>query len=104
MSNVAKLKKQAAEFEQKKQFDKAVAKYIEIVQLLEGKSEDVDVALYNRVGDLLIRQNNIGDAVTYYEKAVDHYAEAGLFNNAIALCNKILRSSPGRTEVYYKLG
>ena len=104
MSNVAKLKKQAAEFEQKKQFDKAVAKYIEIVQFLEGKSEDVDVALYNRVGDLLIRQNNVGDAVTYYEKAVDHYAEAGLFNNAIALCNKILRSSPGRTEVYYKLG
>ena len=104
MSNVAKLKKQAAEFEQKKQFDKALQKYMEILQLLESRNEDVDVALYNRVGDLLIRQNNVGDAVTYYEKAVDHYAEAGLFNNAIALCNKILRQSPGRTEVYYKLG
>src|SRR5262249_31412127 len=28
----------------------------------------------------------------------------GFFNNAIALCNKILRHSPGRASVYYKLG
>ncbi len=104
MSNVARLKKQAAEFEQKKQFDKALQKYMEVLQLLETHKDEIDVALYNRVGDLLIRQNNVGDAVTYYEKAVDLYAEGGLFNNAIALCNKILRQSPGRTEVYYKLG
>jgi len=104
MSNVARLKKQAAEFEQKKQFDKALQKYMEVLQLLESHKDEIDVALYNRVGDLLIRQNNVGDAVTYYEKAVDLYAEGGLFNNAIALCNKILRQSPGCSEVYYKLG
>src|SRR5581483_2592446 len=28
----------------------------------------------------------------------------GFFNNAIALCNKILRQSPGRASIYYKLG
>ena len=32
------------------------------------------------------------------------YAERGFLNNAIALCNKILRQSPARTAVYYKLG
>ena len=64
----------------------------------------MDVALFNRVGDLLLRQGNVADAVDYYEKAVDHYSDGGFFNNAIALCNKILRQSPGRTSVYYKLG
>ena len=103
MSNVAKLKKKAAELEQKKQFDKALALYVQILE--EGdEGDDSDVALYNRVGDLLLRQGNVGDAVGYYEKAVDLYAEGGFFNNAIALCNKILRQSPGRSSIYYKLG
>ena len=102
-ANVAKLKKRAAEFEQKKQFDKALATYIQILEESDG-TDDADVALYNRVGDLLLRQGSVGDAVTYYEKAVDLYAEGGFFNNAIALCNKILRQSPGRNSIYYKLG
>lgn len=102
-SNVAKLKKKAAEFEQKKQFDKALALYIQILDEAPGDDE-ADVALYNRVGDLLMREGKVGDAVTYYEKAVDLYAESGFFNNAIALCNKILRQSPGRSSIYYKLG
>jgi len=104
MSNAAKLKKKAAEFEQKKQFDKALQLYIQILDEGEDDDEEGDVALYNRVGDLLMRQGNVGDAMTYYEKAVDLYAESGFFNNAIALCNKILRQSPGRNSVYYKLG
>src|SRR5829696_7143350 len=104
MSNVAKLKKKAAEFEQKKQFDKALATYTQIFDGAAGGDEEIDGALCNRVGDLFLRQGTVGDAVTYYEKAVDLYAEGGFFNNAIALCNKILRHSPGRSSVYYKLG
>ena len=104
MSNVAKLKKKAAEFEQKKQFDKALATYTQIFESAAGGEEEIDGALCNRVGDLFLRQGNVGDAVTYYERAVDLYAEGGFFNNAIALCNKILRHSPGRASVYYKLG
>jgi tetratricopeptide (TPR) repeat protein len=104
MSNAAKLKKKAAEFEQKKQFDKALQLYIQILDESVGEDDEADVALYNRVGDLLMRQGSIGDAVNYYEKAVDLYAESGFFNNAIALCNKILRQSPGRNSIYYKLG
>jgi tetratricopeptide (TPR) repeat protein len=104
MSNAAKLKKKAAEFEQKKQFDKALQLYIQILDAGADEDEEGDVALYNRVGDLLMRQGTVGDAMTYYEKAVDLYAESGFFNNAIALCNKILRQSPGRNSIYYKLG
>ena len=105
MPDVAKLKKKAAEFELKKQFDKALVVYVEILDGIDQSDDDeVDVALFNRVGDLYLKQGNVADAVDYYEQAVDRYAEGGFFNNAIALCNKILRNSPGRASVYYKLG
>jgi len=71
---------------------------------MEKHPEDMDVALFNRLGDLLVKQHNVAEAANYYEKAVDHYTEGGFVNNAIALCNKILRVSPGRSTVYYKLG
>jgi tetratricopeptide (TPR) repeat protein len=104
MPDVAKLKKKAAELELKKQFDKALAVYVEILDSYAGRTRKVDVALYNRVGDIYLKQGNTADAVDYYEQAVDRYAESGFFNNAIALCNKILRNSPGRASIYYKLG
>jgi tetratricopeptide (TPR) repeat protein len=104
MSHVAKLKKQAAEFELKKQFDKALAIYVKMLEVFDQNADELDIALFNRVGDLMLRQGNVADAVDYYERGVDHYAETGFFNNAIALCNKILRHSPGRASVYYKLG
>ena len=105
MANVAALKKKAADFEAKKQFDKAIAAYREVLDAYEnGDEAEPEIALYNRVGDLLARQGNNPEAVSLYEKAVDLYTEGGFFNNAIALCNKVLRTSPGRASIYYKLG
>ena len=104
MSQVAKLKKQAADFELKKQFDKAIAVYVKLLDSYDQHAAELDVALFNRVGDLMLRQGNVADAVDYYERAVDRYGDTGFFNNAIALCNKILRYSPGRASIYYKLG
>ena len=104
MSNAAKHRKKAAEFEQLKQIDRAIASYIKAIEESEAEGADIDVALFNKVGDLTLRQGRVADAVTYYERAVEHYATAGLFNNAIALCNKILRSAPGRSNVYFTLG
>src|ERR1041384_6288122 len=104
MSNVAKLKNQTAEYEKKRQFDKALAVYVKPLAFFHQHADELDVALFNRVGDLMLRQGNTADAVDYYEKAVDKYSETGFFNNAIALCSKILRHSPGRASIYYKLG
>jgi len=103
MSNVDKYKKKAAEFEQKKQFDRALEVYLQIIGQTEGL-EDRDVTVYNRVGDLYLRLNKTDQAVNYYEQAVDLYTEGGYLNNAIALCNKILRHAPSRHQIYYKLG
>lgn len=100
-SPAAVLKKKAAEFEQKKQFDKALALYR---QVLDDDDGDEDVSLFNRVGDMYLRSGQVGDAMEMFERAVDRYDDQGLYNNAIALCNKILRQSPGRITVYYKLG
>src|SRR5689334_588207 len=104
MSNVAKLKKKAADFEQKKDFAKAIAVYVEILDDFDQNAAELDVSLFNRVGDLMVRQGNVADAVDYYERAVIRYVDGGFYNNAIALCNKILRHSPGRASVYYTLG
>jgi tetratricopeptide (TPR) repeat protein len=104
MSNTAKLKKKAAEFEAKKQYEKALELYEQVLNSPRAADEEKDVPLYNRVGDIHYRIGNNEQAITYYEQAADLYAEGGFFNNAIALCNKILRYSPGRTIIYYKLG
>ena len=104
MSNVAKLKKKAAELELKKDFAKALAVYVELLDNFDQHAAELDVSLFNRVGDLMLRQGSVADAVDYYERAVVRYVDGGFYNNAIALCNKILRHSPGRASVYYILG
>ncbi|MGH7340538.1 MAG: tetratricopeptide repeat protein, partial [Candidatus Rokuibacteriota bacterium] len=102
-ATLARLRKRAAEFEQKKQFDRALEVYVQILDEGGKELEDEDVPLFNRVGDMLMRQGSVTEALGYYERAVDMYAERGYLNNAIALCSKILRQSPGRAAVYYKL-
>src|SRR5688500_15898640 len=103
MSNLATLKKKAAELEQKRQIDRALEAYEEVLRLQDG-TEDADVALYNRVGDMQLRIGRTQDALRSYERAVDLYTDRGFLNNAIALCNKILRQDPLRAPVHYKLG
>lgn len=100
---LARLRKRAAELEHKKQFDRALEVYVQILDQGGKDLDDEDMPLFNRVGDMLLRKGSVTDALGYYERAVDVYAERGYLNNAIALCSKILRQSPGRAAVYYKL-
>jgi tetratricopeptide (TPR) repeat protein len=104
MSKSAQLKRKAAEFEQKRQYDRALTSYAQAIEAAAGIPDELDIPLYNRVGDLHLRMGELDKAVGYYETAVDLYAEGGFFNNAIALCNKVLRHAPDRSVIYYKLG
>jgi tetratricopeptide (TPR) repeat protein len=71
---------------------------------LEGTQELAnELALFNRVGDLYLKIQKVPEAVDMYERAANLYAEYGFPNNAIALCNKVLRNAPGRTHVYLRL-
>jgi tetratricopeptide (TPR) repeat protein len=104
-ADLAKLKKKASELEAKKDVSGAVAAYRQIIELFEaGEAEPIDVPLYNRLGDLLIKDGRSTDAIQIWERAVEHYMDGGFLNPAIALANKILRASPGRTAAYYTLG
>jgi hypothetical protein len=64
---------------------------------------DEELGLYNKAGDLYLKLGDVNAAVEMYERAANRYAESGFANNAIALCNKILRNAPGRTHVYLML-
>jgi tetratricopeptide (TPR) repeat protein len=102
--NLEKLKDTARKFEQKEEWRKAIDVYLKAIQHTESGSEtSPDLSLYNRVGDLYLKINDAAEAVRSYERAVDLYADQGFFNNAIALCGKILRVNPGRTQTYLKL-
>jgi tetratricopeptide (TPR) repeat protein len=102
MATTSRLKEQARTAESRDQWNDAIALYRQVLE--ESSGEETDVALWNRLGDLHLRVNQTNHAVEAYETAVAAYAEAGLHNNAIALCRKILRLVPGRAAVYLKLG
>src|SRR5437867_7448266 len=76
-------------------------------QVLKGQEEDgdpnTDLTIFNRIGDLYLKVREPAQAADYYDQAVDKYAELGFHNNAIAMCNKVLRNAPGRQTTYLKL-
>ena len=103
--NVNKLKDKARKFELKDQPEKAIGVYLQVIDGLEGSPDiDSELNLYNKIGDLYLKINDVNAAVEMYDRAAKRYAESGLPNNAIALCNKILRTAPGRTGTYLMLG
>jgi tetratricopeptide (TPR) repeat protein len=106
MNTIARLKAEARRHEQAEDWARAIDAYARVIQLGEQPDGDGEreLPLFNRIGDLFVRMGRPGDAVSYYEDAADRYAEAGLYNNAIALCNKALRYVPDRVELYRKLG
>jgi len=106
MANLEKYKDAARKFEQKEQWAKALEQYSRAIEEMEGMPEipEAELPLYNRAGDLQAKAGDAQMAVALYERAVDKYQEIGLANNAIALCNKIVRLAPGRAQIYLKLG
>ncbi|MBU6364638.1 MAG: tetratricopeptide repeat protein [Gemmatimonadetes bacterium] len=104
MSLAAKHRRQAAHHEQRQQHELALAEYIAAIREDDAARAEVDVALLNKVGDLALRLGRIPESVAFYERAVGSYVAAGRYNNAIALCNKVLKAAPGRAATYLTLG
>jgi len=100
MSKLEQLKEKAKGLEAKEP-KKAVEIWLEV---LNNQDEtNPDLSIYNRVGDLYIKLKDPALAADYYDQAVDKYAELGFHNNAIAMCNKVLRNAPARQTTYLKL-
>src|SRR5437764_4601197 len=82
----------------------AIEVWLEALKAQEEEGEpNPDLSIFNRVGDLYLKVKDPAQAADYYDRAVDKYAELGFHNNAIAMCNKVLRNAPGRQTTYLKL-
>jgi tetratricopeptide (TPR) repeat protein len=102
--NLNKLKEAARKYEQREEWRRAIDVYLQAIKEAEEAGEgSQDPALYNRVGDLELKAGDTVAGLRAYEQAAELYAEQGFFNNAIALCQKILRVNPGRTDTYLRL-
>ena len=94
-----KILEDARKYINKGKLDKAVEEYEALFNL-----EPDDPGPLNNIGDLYTKMGKIEDAIEYHQKAIHLYNEIGLFNNAIAVCKKILRADPNRVDIYKALG
>jgi tetratricopeptide (TPR) repeat protein len=104
MREGALYRQKARDFEQRENWKRAIEAYELAMEADRKARREIDPALYNRVGDLYRRIGDVSKAVYHYEKAADGHLSAGFYNNAIALCNKILRNKPNQHSAYLKLG
>ena len=103
MSSIEQLKEEARAFEQNEQWEKALDLYSQAIDQLAA-DENPDIALFNRAGDLATKIGSDAQAMAFYERAVDYYMDAGLPNNAVAVCKKVMRNLPDRFSIHLKMG
>jgi tetratricopeptide (TPR) repeat protein len=99
VAKVDQIRTKAAEFFQKGDYAKAVVEYKKVLELEPGNA-----SVYNFIGDAFVKLNNIDEAVGNYMEAAKGYGNDALFNNAIAVCKKILRIKKDDPEIYKMLG
>jgi tetratricopeptide (TPR) repeat protein len=103
MSKLEKQKEKARGLESKDPRG-AIEAWLEALKAQEVEAEpNPDLSIFNRIGDLYLKVKDPAQAADYYDRAVDKYAELGFHNNAIAMCNKVLRNAPARQTTYLKL-
>ena len=103
MSKLEKQKEKARSLETKDP-RAAIEVWLEALKAQEDEGEpNPDLSIFNRIGDLYLKVKDPAQAADYYDRAVDKYAELGFHNNAIAMCNKVLRNAPARQTTYLKL-
>src|SRR5438132_2036095 len=103
MSKLEKLKEKARGLEAK-DAKAAIAAWLDVIKEQESERDpNPDLSVFNRIGDLAAKIKDPAQAADYYDRAVDKYAELGFHNNAIAMCNKVLRNAPARQTTYLKL-
>src|SRR5438067_2206265 len=103
MSKLEKQKEKARSLETKDP-RAAIEVWLEALKAQEDDGDpNPDLSIFNRIGDLYLKVKDPAQAADYYDRAVDKYAELGFHNNAIAMCNKVLRNAPARQTTYLKL-
>ena len=99
MSKTNKLRRKAQDLLKKGKLDKAIEVY---KKLLFGHAGNPNLS--NELGDIYLRTGDRIQAVASFESALENYEKIALYNNAVAVCKKILRIAPGRLTTIYRLG
>ena len=103
MSKLERLKDRARALEAKDPRG-AIEAWQEVLREQEsGGYSSPDFSVLKKIGDLYLKMRDPARAADNYERAVDRYAEAGFYTNAIAMCNMVLRNAPARQTAYLKL-
>ncbi|MGD8414683.1 MAG: tetratricopeptide repeat protein, partial [Candidatus Latescibacterota bacterium] len=99
MSKANTIRKKALEHARRQDWEAAIREYRRLAEVDQSNPN-----LYNELGDIYLKTGNKGEAYDAFIQAVDSYARVSLFNNAVAVCKKVLRLIPARYQVVAKLG
>jgi len=99
VAKVDQIRNKAQELFQKGDYAKAVVEYKKVLEAEPGNA-----GVFNYIGDAYIKLNSIDEAVSNYLEAMKYYSNDALYNNAIAICRKILRYKKDDSELYKTLG
>ncbi len=99
MAKVDQIRNKAQELFQKGDYAKAVVEYKKVLEAEPGNA-----GVFNYIGDAYVKLNNIDEAIGNYLEAMKYYSADALYNNAIAICRKILRYKKDDSELYKTLG
>ncbi len=100
--NIATVKQQARELERQGKTAAALDAYEEIIARLECDAVEPEAPLFVKVGDLSLKTGDKLGAIAMFERAAEQYAKQGSNRSVIALCLKILRTAPHRTDVHLR--
>jgi tetratricopeptide (TPR) repeat protein len=98
LSKASQIRQKAQELLGKGQIEKAIQEYRRLISF-ESKNPN----LYNELGDIYLRASDKDQAVQNFEKAAVIYEKVALYNNAVAVCKKILRVNTEKTDTIMKL-
>ena len=99
MSKAANIRKKALDLVRQQDWANAIKEYRRLVEIDQNNPN-----VHNELADLYLRTNQKNEAFDSFMRAIDEYTRVGLFNNAVAVCKKVLRILPNRSEVLSKLG
>jgi tetratricopeptide (TPR) repeat protein len=97
--NKAKAVQEAEKYVSQGKTALAIKQYLQIVE-----KDPADLSLYNTIGDLYVREKNVGGALKYFNKVADAWVQDGFPVRAIAIYKKISKLDPSAVDALAKLG
>jgi tetratricopeptide (TPR) repeat protein len=99
VSKATTIRKKALDLVRDQDWPNAIKEYRRLVELDQNNPN-----VHNELADLYLKTNQKNEAFDSFVQAIDEYTRVGLYNNAVAVCKKVLRVLPARIEVLNKLG